>query len=117
MEKYKREKGKGSVSVLTSEQIQEFELNRLGYYCKVRSVWDGNRKKNSFKFDIIQYENDKEVIIQKGTKVFSVGEIEAIKKRNAVIGYYLNKLENGKHIHLGCFKTEEEAILFEKVEK
>lgn len=93
MEKHKREKGKSSVSVLTQEQEREFELNRLGYYCKVRTVWDGNRKKNSFKFDIIQYENDKEVIIQKGIKVFPLPEQEAIRKRNEIISFYLKKVE------------------------
>jgi len=79
---------------LTSAQIQESDLNRLGYYCKVRSVWDGNRKKNSFKFDIIQYENDKEIIIQKGTKLFSCGEKEAMVERNKEIESYLKILKN-----------------------
>lgn len=80
--------------LLTQEQINEFTLNRLGYYVKVREVWNNTRKKKDFKFDIIQYDNDQEVIIQKGTKVFSCGEAEAIKKRNEIISFYLNKIKN-----------------------
>lgn len=94
MEKYKREKGKDVHSVLTPEQEREFQLNRLGYYCIVRSSWNNARKKNDFLFDIIKYDNDQEVMIQKGTKVFPLSEHEAIKRRNEVIEYYLKKLKN-----------------------
>ncbi len=79
---------------LTQEQDNEFALNRLGYYVKVREVWNNTRKKKDFLFDIIQYDNDQEVIIQKGTKAFSCGEMEAIKKRNEIISFYLNKIKN-----------------------
>jgi hypothetical protein len=78
---------------LTQEQENEFTLNRLGYYCKVRSVWSQTKKKNDFKFDIIKYENDKEVLIQAGRKLFSCGELEAIKQRDSIIEYYLNKIK------------------------
>jgi hypothetical protein len=83
---------------LTQAQESEFCLNRLGYYCKVRSVWNQSKKKNDFKFDIVQYENDKEVMIQAGKKIFSCGELEAIKERDKVIEYYLNKLKSEKTI-------------------
>lgn len=96
MESNKGEKGKIGDAFLTQEQSNEFELNRLGYYVKVREVWNNTRKKKDFLFDIIQYDNDQEVIIQKGTKVFSCGEIEAIKKRNEIIDYYLKKLKNNQ---------------------
>ena len=84
---------------LTSAQIQEFNLNRLGYYCKVREDWQWNndlRKKvrKGFLFDIIQYEDIKEVIIQKGTKLFSCGEKEAMVERDKEIESYLKKLKN-----------------------
>jgi hypothetical protein len=79
---------------LTQAQENEFTLNRLGYYCKVRSVWNQAKKKNDFKFDIVQYENNKEVLIQAGKKLFSCGEIEAIRERDKVISYYLNKIKN-----------------------
>lgn len=79
---------------LTQAQENEFNLNRLGYYCKVRSVWSQAKKKSDFKFDIVKYENDKEVMIQQGKKVFSCGELEAIKERDKVISYYLNKIKN-----------------------
>lgn len=78
---------------LTIAQQNEFALNKLGYYCKVRTVWNGIRKKNDFKFDIIQYDDDQEVIIQKGQKLFSIGELEAINQRDKVIEYYLTKLK------------------------
>lgn len=98
MEKHKREKKGISVSVLTHAQENEFTLNRLGYYCKVRSVWNQAKKRNDFKFDIVQYENDKEVLIQQGKKVFPIGELEAIKERNKIIEYYLNKIKSEKTI-------------------
>jgi hypothetical protein len=78
---------------LNTEQVNEFTLNRLGYYCKVKTVWDSVRKKNSFKFDIIQYEDCQEVIIQKGTKAFPLTEHEAIRKRDEIISFYLKKVE------------------------
>ena len=79
---------------LTPAQSNEFTLNHLGYYCKVRSIWNRARNKSDFSFDIVQYDNDKEVIIQKGTKVFPLGEHEAIKKRNEIINFYLKKIQN-----------------------
>ena len=78
---------------LTLAQSNEFTLNHLGYYCRVRSIWSRTRNKSDFSFDIIQYDNDKEVIIQKGTKVFPLSEHEAIKKRNEIISFYLKKVE------------------------
>lgn len=81
---------------LTQAQINEFSLNVLGYYVKVRSIWNQAKKKNDYKFDVISYENDKEVIIQQGKKLFSCGEVEAISERNCVIEYYLNKVKNEK---------------------
>lgn len=79
---------------LTKEQENEFLLNRLGYYCRVRSIWNNTRKKNDFMFDIVHIKNDIETVIQKGTKVFSVNETEGIKQRNKIIEFYLNKLKN-----------------------
>ncbi len=84
---------------LTPAQSNEFQLNHLGYYCKVNEEWAWNNtlKKNArkgFKFDIIQYANDKEVMVQRGTRLFECGELEAIKRRNEEIEYYLNKLKN-----------------------
>jgi len=79
---------------LTQEQSNEFKLNSLGYYCKVRSVWNRARNKSDYSFDIIQYNNDQEVVIQKGTKVFPLPEHEAIKKRNEIINFYLKKIQN-----------------------
>lgn len=79
---------------LTKEQENEFLLNRLGYYCRVRSIWNNTRKKNDFMFDIARIENNIETIIQKGTKVFSVNETEGIIQRNKIIEFYLNKLKN-----------------------
>ncbi len=85
------------MSILTQEQENEFALNRLGYYCRVRSVWNNTRKKNDFMFDIVHIENDIEAMIQKGTKVFSVNETEGIKQRDKIINFYLNKLKNEKN--------------------
>ena len=79
---------------LTQEQQNEFTLNRLGYYCKVRESWNRKRKWWDFRFDFVKYENDKEVIMTKGTMTFECGEKEAIKKRDMAIQYYLNKLKN-----------------------
>ena len=79
---------------LTKAQENEFLLNRLGYYVKVRDKWDNVRKKKSFLFDIVQYYDDKEVLIQAGKKVFAIGELEAIKQRDKIIEFYLNKLKN-----------------------
>jgi len=81
---------------LTQEQINEFSLNALGYYVKVREVWNNARKKKDFKFDVVMYECDEEKVIQAGKKVFQCGEIEAIKERNKIISYYLNKVKNEK---------------------
>lgn len=78
---------------LTQEHINEFSLNSLGYYVKVREIWNNTRKKKDFKFDVISYENDKEIIIQQGKKVFSCNEIEAIKERDKIIEFYLNKVK------------------------
>ena len=77
-------------------QLNEFELNKLSYYCKVRERWNNQRKKKDFSFDIIKYIEQKEVIIQKGSKLFQIGEIEAIQKRNEIIEYYLKKAKNDK---------------------
>jgi len=79
---------------LTQEQSNEFILNRLGYYCKVRERWNNTRKKKDFMFDIVQYDNDQEVLIQQGKKIFPINEFEAIKERDKIIQYYLNKLKN-----------------------
>jgi len=83
---------------LTKSQTNEFEFARLGYFCKVKEkyTWNSTLKKNirdGFLFDIVQYEDGKEKIIQAGKKVFSCSEIEAIKERNRVIEYYLNKVK------------------------
>jgi hypothetical protein len=75
-------------------QLNEFELNHLGFYCKVREKFNVQRKKKDFSFDIIQYKDDKEVMVQKGAKVFPIGELEAIEKRNEIIEYYLKKVKN-----------------------
>jgi hypothetical protein len=75
-------------------QLNEFELNRLGYYVKVREKFNVQRKKKDFSFEIIQYKDDKEVMVQKGAKVFPIGELEAIEKRNEIIEYYLKKVKN-----------------------
>ena len=75
-------------------QLNEFELNRLGYYVKVREKFNVQRKKKDFSFEIIQYKDDKEVMVQKGAKVFPIGELEAIAKRNEIIEYYLKKVKN-----------------------
>jgi hypothetical protein len=75
-------------------QLNEFELNHLGYYCKVREKFNVQRKKKDFSFDIIQYKDDNEVMVQKGAKVFPIGELEAIAKRDEIIDYYLKKLKN-----------------------
>lgn len=84
---------------LAPAQSNEFQLNHLGYYCKVNEEWQWNnllkrKVRKGFKFDIIQYENCKEVMVQRGTRLFECGELEAIKRRNEVIEYYLNKLKN-----------------------
>jgi len=79
---------------LTQAQSNEFNLARLGYYVKVRTLWNQAKKKNDFKFDIVQYEKDKEVLIQVGKKIFSCGEKEAIKERDKVVLFYLNKVKN-----------------------
>jgi len=76
----------------------EYESNRLGYYCKVKEkwTWSNTLKKNirdGFLFDIVQYEGEQEVIIQAGKKVFSCSETEAIKERDKVIEFYLNKVK------------------------
>jgi hypothetical protein len=78
----------------TQAQLNEFELNRLGYYVKVREKFNVQRKKKDFSFDIVQYKDDKEVMVQKGSKVFPVGEFEAMAKRDEIIEYYLKKLKN-----------------------
>jgi hypothetical protein len=52
------------------------------------------RKKKDFSFDIVQYKDDKDVMVQKGTKVFPIGEFEAMAKRDEIIEYYLKKLKN-----------------------
>jgi hypothetical protein len=75
-------------------QLNEFELNRLGYYCSVKEKWNNQRKKKDFTFDIVQYKDDKEVMVQKGAKVFPIGEFEAIAKRDEIIEYYLKKVKN-----------------------
>jgi hypothetical protein len=75
-------------------QLNEFELNKLGYYVKVREKFNVQRKKKDFSFDIVQYKDDKEVMVQKGTKVFPIGEFEAIAKRDEIIEYYLKKVKN-----------------------
>ena len=75
-------------------QVNEFELNRLGYYCSVKEKWNNQRKKKDFSFDIVQYKDDKEVMVQKGAKVFPIGEFEAMAKRDEIIDYYLKKLKN-----------------------
>ena len=99
MERNKREKGEGLHSILTQEQSNEFQLNYLGYYCKVREKWEYNNiiKKNDrkgFQFDIVRCnEKGQEVIVQKGVKLFSVSEKVAIDIRNSVIDYYLKKVE------------------------
>jgi hypothetical protein len=77
-------------------QNNEFELNRIGYYCKVREKWNNQTKKKDFSFDIIKYIEQKEVIVQKGSKLFQIGELEAIQKRNEIIEYYLKKVKNEK---------------------
>ncbi len=79
---------------LSQAQLNEFELNKLGFYVKVREKFNVQRKKKDFSFDIVQYKDDKEVMVQKGTKVFPIGELEAIGKRNEIIEYYLKKLKN-----------------------
>lgn len=94
MEKNKGKERKGSNAILTQAQLNEFELIRLGYYCKVRSKWDQATKKNGWMFDIVKYENDQEVIIKKGTIVFNIGENEGIVKRNQIIESYLKNLKN-----------------------
>lgn len=83
---------------LTQSQSNEFEFARLGYFCKVKEkyTWNNTLKKNirdGFLFDILQYEDGKEKLIQAGKKLFSCNEIEAIKERNVVIEYYLNKVK------------------------
>ncbi len=75
-------------------QENEFLLNKIGFYCKVREKWNNQRKKKDFTFDIIQYYDNKEVMIQEGKKVFPIGELEAIAKRDEIIEYYLKKLKN-----------------------
>jgi hypothetical protein len=75
-------------------QLNEFELNHLGYYCSVKERWNNQRKKKDFSFDIVQYKDDKEVMVQKGSKVFPIGELEAIAKRDEIIHYYLKKVKN-----------------------
>jgi hypothetical protein len=75
-------------------QLNEFELNRLSYYVKVREKFNVQRKKKDFSFDIVQYKDDKEVMVQKGSKVFPIGELEAIAKRDEIIHYYLKKVKN-----------------------
>lgn len=81
---------------LTPEQIREFKLNRLNYYCKVREAWNNQRKKKDYSFDIIRYQDGEEIMMHKGTKIFPISENEAIKKRNEIIEYYLNKLTSQK---------------------
>lgn len=79
---------------LTQEQINEFELNRLGYYCRVRESWNKKRRWWDFRFDFVRYENNQEVIVTKGMAIFEGGEKETIKRRNVAIDYYLKKLKN-----------------------
>lgn len=79
---------------LTQEQINEFELARLGYHVRVDTVWNNARKKNDWKFSITKEEDGKEVVVQAGKKLFSCNEIEAIKERDKIITFYLNKLKN-----------------------
>lgn len=79
---------------LTEAQINEFELARLGYHCKVDTIWNNARKKNDWKFSITKEEEWKEVVIQVGRKVFSCNEIEAIKERDKIIAFYLKKIKN-----------------------
>lgn len=84
---------------LTQAQTNEFEFARLGYHCKVREkyTWNNTLKKNirdGFFFDIVQYEDGKEKLIQAGKKLFSCGEIEAIKERDKIIEFYLKKVKN-----------------------
>lgn len=81
---------------LTQAQINEFELNRLGYYCKVRESWNRKRKWWDFRFDFVRYDNDIEEVITKGTLIYECGESEAIKKRDIAIEYYLKKVKDEK---------------------
>jgi len=83
---------------LTQAQSNEFEFARLGYFCKVKEkhTWNNILKKSirdGFLFDIVQYEYGKEKLIQAGKKLFSCNEIEAIKERDKVIDFYLNKVK------------------------
>lgn len=79
---------------LTEAQINEFELARLGYHVKVDTIWNNTRKKNDWKFSITKEEDEKEVVIQQGKKLFQCNEIEAIKERNKIIAFYLKKIKN-----------------------
>ena len=78
----------------TVAQENEFKLNRMGFYCKVRTLFNKSRGKNDYLFSIVQYEDGKEKVIQEDKKPFSCGELEAIKERDIAIQYYLNKLKN-----------------------
>lgn len=84
---------KNTLEPLTQAQSNEFTLNRLGYYCRVRTVWNQSRKKSDFKFEIIRYNNDQEVSVYKDNLLHSCGEIEAMKERNKFIEGYLKKVE------------------------
>lgn len=79
---------------LTKEQENEFALNRLGYYCRVRTQWNQKRHKSDYLFDIVIIENDQDVVIRRGTRAFEADVIGAIKERDKVIEMYLNKLKN-----------------------
>lgn len=99
MEKNKGKERKGSNAILTQAQLNEFELIRIGYYCKVREEWEWNKElkksiRKGFKFDIVQYEDDQEVVIKKGTVLFNIGENEGVIKRNQIIESYLKNLKN-----------------------
>ena len=90
---------------LTQEQQNEFTLNRLGYYCKVKEKWTWNNSlrkniRDGFLFDIVQYYDNKEVMVQEGVKVFPIGELEAIIQRDKVISYYLNKIKSENNLQI-----------------
>lgn len=87
---------KKSDTEITIAQVNEFELNKMGFYCKVRTSYNKSRGKNDFLFDIITYNNNEEVIVKKGSVHFPIGELEAIKERDKIIEFYLNKVKNEK---------------------
>jgi len=78
---------------LTKEQINEFNLNRLGYYVKIKQEFDKQDKKSKYRFYIVKEEDYKEELIQEGKKLFPIDFCSNCKTRNEIIEAYLKKVK------------------------